>query len=267
MPQEFSMKAKIAVAAAVVAAGALGATLVSIANSTQAPSKGSALDEKAVEAIVARYISENPQAIIDALEKHYQNQQAMAAENGKRAVKENIKTLMAAESGYVAGKAPDRAKVVVIEFFDYQCGFCKKATDSIMKLTSADPEVKVSFREFPILSEDSAVAAAYALAAREQGKYKEFHVALMKHSGRLNAEEIKKVSDSVGLDPAKLNNARKNVRIAEILDQNRQLAGQIGLTGTPGIIVATTDGGFVEIIDGWREDKLMEAIKAAKKAI
>ena len=260
------MNAKYAIAAAVIAAGALGATLVSIANSTQAPTKGAAPDDKAIEAIVARYIAENPQAIIDSLERHYQNRQAEVAESGKRAVKENIKTLMAAESGYVAGKAPDRARVVVIEFFDYQCGFCKKATDSIMKLTTSDPDVKVSFREFPILSEESAVAAAYALAAREQGKYKEFHTALMKHSGRLSPEEIKKVSDAVGLDPAKLNAARKDVRIAQILDQNRALAGAIGLTGTPGIIVATTDGGFIEIIDGWREDVLMDAIKAAKKA-
>ena len=260
------MKANIAIAAGLVAAVGLGATIITVANSSQAPQKSGGLDEKAVEEIVARYIAEHPEAIIESVNAYAQQEQARAAEGAKVAAKEHLKTLMAAEGGFVAGKAPDRAKVVVIEFFDYQCGFCKKATDTVLALTKSDPDVKVSFREFPILSEDSAVAASFALAAREQGKYQEFHAALMRHSGRLDAIAIKKVSDEVGLDPVKLNEARKNRRIPEILEENMRIASDIRLEGTPGFIVATTDGKFIEVIDGWRPEQLQEAIKAAKKS-
>jgi len=260
------MKIKIANAAALIAAVGLGATLIAIANSAQAPQKSGGLDEKAVEAIVARYIAEHPEAIIDSVNAYAQKEQARAAEGAKVAAKDHLKALISAESGFVAGKAPDRAKVVVIEFFDYQCGFCKKATDTVLALTKSDPAVKVSFREFPILSEDSALAASFALAAREQGKYQEFHAALMKHSGRLDAVAIKAISDQVGLDAAKLNAARQNRRIPEIIEENMRIAADLRLEGTPGFIVATTDGSFIEVIDGWRPEQLEAAIKAAKKA-
>lgn len=260
------MKASIAQIAAIAAAVGLGATLIAIANSSQAPQKSGGLDEKAVEEIVARYIAEHPEAIIESVNAYAQKEQARAAEGAKVAAKDHLKTLMAAESGFIAGKAPERAKVVVVEFFDYQCGFCKKATDTVLALTKSDPEVMVSFREFPILSEESAAAATFALASREQGKYQDFHAALMRHSGRLDAVALKAISDQVGLDPVKLNEARKNRRIPEILEENMRIAADLRLEGTPGFIVATTDGSFIEVIDGWRPEQLQDAIKAAKKA-
>ena len=135
--------------------------------------------------------------------------------------------MLNADSGFVAGKNIDAAKVAVIEMFDYHCGYCKRAAGQVKELTRNDPDVKVIFRELPILREESDIGAEFALAAREQGKFLDFHFAIR---------------------------------------SNHVIAAEMGIEGTPAFIVATLDGNYIDFINGYSEAALKEKISEAKKA-
>ena len=125
----------------------------------------------------------------------------------------------------------------VIEFFDYNCGYCKKAFLDIAKLVDKDKKVRVIMKEFPILSKGSEEAAKVALAAKMQGKYWEFHRALLQSQGQANEATSLRVAEKLGLDMARIKKDMASPEVQKEIDDTRELATKMGIQGTPHFIV------------------------------
>jgi len=252
------MKSNLLIGAAIAGAALFGAIAVSVVSAQQGK-PAAAADRKAIEAIVRDVIRENPEIIIDALNAYSEQQSAEAAS----AV---LPALLKEDTAFVAGKNPGAAKVAVIELFDYHCGFCKRATGLVQELTRGDPAVKVVLRDLPLLRKESDVAARYALAAREQGKYLDYHFALMAQSGVLTEARLREVAAKTGLDVKKLEADAKAAKLETAIRGNFEAAERLRLDGTPSFIITALDGEFLRVIAGYDEDAVRAAIADAKKA-
>lgn len=253
------MKHRLLIVGAIAGAAFFGAIAANLVSAQQSkPTLASDLNRAAVEQIVRDVIRDDPAIIVEALNLYSEN-------HLKDTARKHLPALLSADTGYVAGKNVGAAKVAVIEFFDYHCGFCKRGASFVQELTKSDAAVKVAFREYPIMREESEVASRYALAALKQGKYPELHFAMLKEPGVVTEDRIKEIAKSVGLDVKKLEADSKRPELTTIIDADRQAAREMGIDGTPTFIVASLDGEFVEVIPGFRPDDVKAAIAEAKK--
>lgn len=205
-----------------------------------------------VETIIQDYLMENPEIIREALIalNDKEERQAMAALkneifNDKRDV--------------VIG--PDDAKVTIVEFFDYNCGFCKQSTDWLMSAIDEHPkDVRVIFKELPLLdgrTKTSRTAAKAALAAGKQGKYREMHVALMTERS-LTADRIDAIAKKIGLNMDVFRSDMGDPKVALHLEENMDIARQIPMfSGTPFFMIND------EYLSGANTDKLDALLKDA----
>ncbi len=209
-----------------------------------------------IEAMVKEYILKNPNVLIQSFENHRVAQEERLQREANEAAKELIGTLR--ESPFPA-IGPKDADVTIIEFMDYNCGYCKKAYEEISAILKEDKKVNVYFVEMPILGPTSLEASKWALAAHKQGKYFEFHSALMKHQGPKNDSVLESKAKEVKLDIKKLKEDKEGDDIKEALEMNMSRANMIGITGTPGFII----GG--EVVRGYLTlDQMKEVIAAAR---
>jgi len=128
---------------------------------------------------------------------------------------------------------------VVVEFFDYQCPFCKAAEPRLKELVKQDGNIKLVIKDFPILGPVSVVAAKAALASKQQGKHAAFHNALMERRGQLTEDRIFRVAESVGLDVGQLRADMVAPEIADQLIENFNLARKLRISVVPGYIVGS----------------------------
>ncbi|MEL7027704.1 MAG: DsbA family protein [Pseudomonadota bacterium] len=211
-------------------------------------------EEAAIEAIVEQYLQDNPSVVFNAVQRHLELEQQAEDERLKSSVAANLAKLQSETGGFAAGASAEDASVTIVEFFDYHCGYCKKATGAVMKLLQDDPTVRVVFKEYPILVDESHVAAKAAMAARDQDKYLDFHLELMRAAGKLTDERIDSIAEKVGIDVAKMRAAMGSPEIEADLLETRELAQSVGITGTPTFLVND------EVIPGWAEERLHEMI-------
>ncbi len=129
-----------------------------------------------------------------------------------------------------------RGKTVLVEFSDYNCGFCRKTMPEVAALLKSDPKLKLVIHEIPIFGEGSRYAATAALAAQMQGKYPEFHQALMSMKGKAEKASVLRVAREIGLDVERLQRDMESRRISAQIDRSLALADEIGLVGTPSFI-------------------------------
>ena len=264
------MQTKIAIALALLGAVILGAVMSGFGvaqQSTPAPSTSfSDKQEDEIRELVRAYLLDNPEVIIESLNEYQDRERRAEEQRLKDGARENMTVLLGGDGAYSMGADTSKAKVAVIEFFDYHCGYCKRANGLVQELTRQDPEVKVVFRELPILREESEIAASYALAAREQGKYAELHFALMSEKGVLSEDRIKAVAKKAGLDVRALEKAAKSPKIDDALEETKRIAQDMGADGTPTFVIASLDGDFLEVIPGYSAENLLGAISEAKQA-
>lgn len=128
--------------------------------------------------------------------------------------------------------------ITIVEFFDYNCGYCHRALTELQTVLDDDDKVRVIFLDMPILSPESMEAAKWSLAAAEQGKYFEFHVAVMEHKGAKTEEALEGIAKDLGLDVKKLKKIKDSTEIQRALDGNILQARELGINGTPGFIFA-----------------------------
>lgn len=192
-------------------------------------------NEEEMGNFIRDYLMNNPQVIVEAVEMYSRQEQAAAAERSSDAVRANSDWLYNNEAHPAAG--PADAGVTVVEFFDYNCGYCKRALSDVMTVLGEDDDVRVVFIELPILGDSSTEAAKWALAAEKQDMYLEYHVALMEHQGRLNDAQLANIAEKVGLDVAKLRQDKDADSILEQLQENINKARELGITGTPAFII------------------------------
>ena len=126
--------------------------------------------------------------------------------------------------------------ITVVEFFDYNCGYCKKVSGGLKELAARDPNVRIVYKEFPILSQESTAAAKAALAARRHGKYEEFHYGLMA-AEKTDDAAIQTLATKLGLDYSSLNKDMADQKWDAQLARNHQLANALGINGTPAFII------------------------------
>ena len=265
------VNAKIAIGAALAGAFILGASVIGLSsassdNDKKAGASFSEAQEQEIGEIVRTYLMENPEVIIEAVNAFSERERIAAAEQSRIAALSNLDRLLDPETAYIHGKDASKAKVAVIELFDYHCGFCKRAVGLMRDMTEDDEDVKVVFRELPILRPESELAAEMALAAREQGKFLDLHFAMMESAGVLTKERINEIAEEQGLDLAALEAAADQPEIGVAIDANRELAQELGIDGTPAFIIASLNGEYLDIVSGFRADAVLESIEEAKKA-
>jgi protein-disulfide isomerase len=184
---------------------------------------------------VREYLLKNPEVIMEALQVLQERQRVAEAENLKRAIAEHSEEILKDPAAPVGGN-PD-GDVTLVEFFDYNCPYCRRVAPTVTALEEADPDVRLIYKEFPILGPGSQFAARAALASRRQGKYVAFHNALMQATGQVTEATVMKVAREVGLDTGQLRADVQDPAIDEAIARNLQLADALGITGTPSFII------------------------------
>lgn len=229
-----SLAGKLFAGVAVVAvAGALYALSPVRVQGSEAVAQEGALDRAAIEGIIKDYIMNNPQVIMDSVDQY---QRKAVTERSQEAIKANQDVLFKNdEAPFLGNKDGD---VVMVEFFDYNCGYCKRVLPDIQALVDGDKGVKVVFKDFPILGPTSETASRYAIAAQKQGKYFEFHRAAMEHKGGpLDDAALDKIVADLGLDVEQIKKDAQSSEVTARIEKNRALAGQLGISGTPAFIL------------------------------
>ncbi len=184
-----------------------------------------------VKQLALEAILENPQIIMQAVAILEQRERERAASGA------NTVRLQLEQDPNSPNLGNPDGDVTVIEFFDYNCPYCRKAGQTVQELLASDANVRVIYREWPILGEDSVFASRAALAARVQGKYEEFHWALMNGEGRASEASILKLARHLDLDVEKLRADMTSPAVEAHIAQSSALARTLGFTGTPAFIV------------------------------
>jgi protein-disulfide isomerase len=176
----------------------------------------------------------NPEVLVEVsaeLEKRRKSEEEAAR---SQVLSEQKEQIFRSPHDFVLGD--ENAKITVVEFFDYNCGWCKRALTEINKFTEKDPNVRVVMKEFPIFGDNSQFAAKAALASKKQGKYWEFHQALMKER-QVTRDNTLDIAKSVGIDVEALKREMENPLYDQVLAENTQIAQSLGMQGTPGFII------------------------------
>ena len=207
-------------------------------------------DRKATEALVRAYILENPEIITDAvaiLQQREVTQRLSAVGN------DIAKPFPGAEAGNPKGD------VTIVEFTDYNCGFCRASVPDVQRLLKSDGNIRLVYRELPILSQSSRDAALWALAAARQGKHKAFHDALFA-GGRADAAKIAAAARTAGLDVAAAQTFAASPQANQEIERNLAFMQQIGFNGTPTFIIGD------QILEGaLGYDALTNAVEKARQ--
>ena len=192
-----------------------------------------------VEKIVRDYLMREPEIIYQALEELQRRQAAEQAERQKEMLISRQDELLNDPATPVAGN-PD-GDVALVEFFDYRCGYCRRVLSSMQALMEEDADLKVVFKELPVLGEDSVRAARAALASQQQDKslYLDFHLALMS-ADDLSADGIRTIAAEIGFDPDQLERDMESDEVTGAIDANYQLASALGIEGTPAFVIGET---------------------------
>jgi len=206
---------------------------------TVAPTAGGSAftdeQKKALGEIIKDYLVKNPEIMFEiqnALDEKTQKEQEAKL---KAFMAENAKSIYRSPNSSVAGNAD--GDITVVEFFDFNCGYCKHGLPEVQKLIQQDKNVRVVFKELPILSKGSEEAAKAALAAKRQGKYWEFHQALLGGKGQANEASALKVAESLGLDMDKFKTDMASDGVKSELLEMMKLAKTMGVNGTPHFLV------------------------------
>ncbi len=208
--------------------------------------------KKAIETIVRDYLLANPEILVEVNTELQKRAEAKLAERRKPI----LKSLFAKESPYSIGKG----NVTVVEFFDYNCPVCRSAFQDITKLLEADNNVRVVFVDMPIFQDSPPIILA-SLASAKQGKYFEYHRAMLNHKGRLTETEAMRIAKDVGLDVTKLKADMASPEIEALMRENLKIAEELGVNGTPAFFIGDSE------IAGAPDDaqQLIDAVAATRK--
>lgn len=195
------------------------------------------LNESQVQEAVAKYIDENPKAIIASLEKYQQEEMKAQEEKAKDAIKENRDVMLKSKHSAVIGDVD--SKNYIVEFFDYNCGFCKRVTPSVNKILDERKDVTVAFVELPVLGPSSEMAAAAAIVVqlKRPDKYLVFHNALMEHNGAKDLTVINSIARDLDIRDIKFAEEIRSPEVVAAIEANRKLASQLGIGGTPAFVI------------------------------
>jgi protein-disulfide isomerase len=225
----------IAAASAAFLAGllAIAPPQVSHADEFSGPQRG------AIETIVREYLIAHPEVLQEAMTELEKRQTAAETEKHKVVVKEQSEKLFSSPRQVVLGDP--QGNVTFVEFFDYNCGYCKRAMSDMLTLMKDDPKLKIVLKEFPVLGAGSVEAAQIAVAVRMQDKtgkkYLEFHQKLLGGRGQADKAHALAVAKDVGMNMAQLDKDMGSPEVKATMEENFKLAEALGLNGTPSYVI------------------------------
>lgn len=222
--------------AAAAAAAVLALGPVAIADDGKSAKGFSDKQKNEIRKLVRDYLLKNPEVLVEAMREYQRRQREQRLQAARAAIKDNRNELLRDKDSVVAGNP--KGDITIVEFFDYRCGFCKRVKAHLDIVVKNDPNVRVVYKEFPILGPASTYASRAAIASRKQGddKYRAFHDALMA-ARNVNPASVLAIAKQVGLDTAKLTKDMNDPKISEIIRRNHALAEKLGIRGTPAFII------------------------------
>lgn len=233
----------------VVAAAILGLTVAGAATAwyfldpgfragRQAGETAAAGPKDAFENRVRNYILRNPEVIVEAMQRLQTRQRADEEAEAQGVLKSRADELLRDPDSPVGGNVS--GDVTLVEFFDYNCPYCRRVAPVMAEAEKADKNLRIVYKEIPILGPNSVFAAKAALAAQRQGKYGEFHKALMTASGVADETRVLSIASRIGLDIGRLQKDMQDGAIQAAIDKNLALAQALRINGTPSFVVGET---------------------------
>ncbi|MBS1181845.1 MAG: bdbD [Proteobacteria bacterium] len=191
----------------------------------------------AIGGVVKAYLMDHPEVITEALQALEARSKATEAQGQTAAIQANREAIFS--SPYQAVLGDPQAKIALVEFFDYNCGYCKKALSDTRAILDKDKDVKIILKEFPILSEGSVEAAKVAAAVNilDPRAYEAFHFELMGLRGQADGERALAAAAKAGLDQAKVKETAASSDVAKAINHSYDLARQLNINGTPAYII------------------------------
>ena len=229
---------------------------------TGAPEAFSAAQTREIENIVKNYLVQHPEVLQDAMDALDRRQKEADAEKARITIKDNNAAIFDSTHQVVLGNP--QGKVTMVEFFDYNCAFCKRAMPDMLELLKTDSDLKFVLKEFPVLGPGSVEAAHVAVAARMQDpsgkKYLEFHQKLLGGRGPADKMRALAVAKDVGFDMPRLEKDMNSDEVKATIEENMKLADALGVNGTPSYVV-----GDEVVIGAVGIDSLREKISVERK--
>ncbi len=239
------------------------------ANQTTAPAPPlgaseafSAAQAREIENIVKNYLVQHPEVLQEAMDALDRRQKDAEAEKARVTIKDNHATIFNSAHQVVLGNP--QGKTTMVEFFDYNCAFCKRALADMLDLLKTDSDIKFVLKEFPVLGPGSVEAAHVAVAARMQDpsgkKYLEFHQKLLGGRGPADKMRALAVAKDVGFDMTRLERDMNSDEVKATIEENMKLADALGVSGTPTYVV-----GDEVVVGAVGLDELRAKIKSERK--
>ncbi|HVT55910.1 MAG TPA: DsbA family protein [Xanthobacteraceae bacterium] len=218
-------------------------------------------DRPEIEAIIKDYLIKHPEVLREALESLEKMQASEETKKQSAAIAAHHKVIFDSPRGPVYGNP--KGDVTLVEFFDYNCSYCRHSLADVAKLVKGDPKLKVVFKEFPVLGPSSVDAAKVAVAVRMQDsghKYFEFHKRLLGGRGEANKERALAAAKDAGFDMARIQKDMESPEVANTLRESMGIAQALGINGTPTFIVADE-----MVVGAMGYDALKSKIDAVRK--
>src|SRR5690349_1665944 len=214
-----------------------------------------------IEKIVREYLIAHPEVLEEAMTELSKRQSAAEAAKHEAGVASNAEAIFNSPRNVTLGNKD--SDVTFVEFFDYNCGYCKRAMTDMMDLMKADPKLKVVLKEFPVLSQGSVEAAQVAVAVRMQDptgkKYLDFHQKLLGGRGPADKARAIAAAKEAGLDTAKIEKDIASPEVRTTIEENFKLAEAMGMNGTPSYVI-----GKQIVVGAVGVDSLKEKIAVAR---
>jgi protein-disulfide isomerase len=224
-------------------AAALCVALLAVPAATPAPAQSFNPEQRGeIERIVKDYLLKHPELLQEVMTELDRRQTLAEAEKHRAAVKQHSATIFNSPRQVTIGN--QQGDVTVVEFFDYNCGYCKRAMSDMLELLKADPKVRFVLKEFPVLGEASVQAAQVAAAVRMQDKtggkkYLEFHQKLLTGRGQTDKARALATAKEIGLDVARIERDMAGEEVKATLEESFKLAEALGLNGTPSYVIGS----------------------------
>ena len=190
-----------------------------------------ATDRATLNSIIEDFIRNNPEILRDTLIALAAREEAERKQTGLAKVRDD-------QGDPVMGNA--NGTITLYEFSDYNCGYCKRVFEPIQQLVRDNPDVRLVIKEFPILSQSSLVAAKAAIAAEMQGKFGDYHIAMMTYRGQITDAVVMRMAAQAGVDIDQLKSDMESPKTMAIIQRTREAAAALEINGTPGLVVGDT---------------------------
>lgn len=245
---------RLALAALLTAASALPAAALDPANMTEA-------EKTAFGQAVRDYLMANPEVLIESINVLEERRAASESKDDRLLVQTYQSELTNDGYSWVGGNL--NGDLTVVEFIDYRCGVCRKVFQEVEDLVKNDGNIRIIFKDLPILGQDSDTAARFAIAVKQTAgddAYKKAHDQLMTMRGNVTLEALTKLAGDIGVDPKPVIDAMNTEAVTEVIRKNRQLAEKMKIAGTPTFVIGP------ELLRGMPQSGLEPVVEAVRKA-